>query len=72
MTDTHKPKKPSRTAEEASTAKVFYWLLGLLVTTVIFAVIMSYGENDSHWMEGPAALIMISFMPLTALTYLLN
>lgn len=70
MSDTPDPMESSTLVEEVSTARVFYWLLALLAITVALAAIMAYGEQDSHWMEGPAALIMISFMPLTALTYL--
>jgi len=70
MSDTSDPQNLSIATEEASTAKIFYWLIGLLAATVILAVVLAYKGDGSHWMEGPAALIMISFMPLTALTYL--
>jgi len=70
MSDTPDPIESSTPTEEVGTARIFYWLIALLALTVGLAAIMAYGEQNSHWMEGPAILIMISFMPLTALTYL--
>jgi hypothetical protein len=56
--------------EKAGEAKIFYLLIALLVIAVALVAIMSRMEDPGSWMEGPAILIMISFMPLTALTYL--
>jgi len=70
MSDTPDSKESSSPTQQAGTAKIFYWLIALLAATVVLAAALAYGEDTSHWMEGPATLIMIAFMPLTAITYL--
>ena len=70
MIDTTDVKDSSDPVIQADSRKILYWMSALLAVAIGGSAMMAYNENSSHWMEGWAALIMISFMPLTALTYL--
>ena len=70
MNEATKPEARTAPSQGPSLAKIFLWLIMLFVVIVLLYFLMGYGEDGSHGMEGPAALVMISFMPLTAITYL--
>lgn len=70
MSDATDPTDSKPVIEKAGEAKIFYLLIAFLVIAVALVAIMSNQDSPGYWMEGPAILVMISFMPLTALTYL--